>query len=116
MKYFILALWVVLLLPSVVAQAPQDVQDIEDVARLRDSEERERIRRTRANEQARFALLEARCYERFAVNDCLAKLRSHKRELMGDLRRQEISLNDAQRKRRATEQLLRSDERASRTR
>jgi colicin import membrane protein len=50
------------------------------------------------------------CYQRFAVNDCLLDSRRARREVMADLRRQEVSLNDAQRKRRAAEQLLRSDE------
>lgn len=49
-------------------------------------------------------------YQRFAVNDCLAQSRRSERDVMGDLRRQEILINDAQRKRRAAEQLLRSDQ------
>ena len=85
-----------------------------DTIAQREAVERERIRQTRAVEQSQFAAQEAQCYTRFAVNDCLAEVRSRRREVLGDLRRQEISLNDAQRKRRAAEQLLRSDERAPR--
>ncbi|MEO8855558.1 MAG: hypothetical protein ABI343_01085 [Burkholderiaceae bacterium] len=78
---------------------------------LRDSAERERIHATRSREQTKFTAQEAQCYKRFAVNDCLIEVRARKREVLGDLRRQEISLNDTVRKRRAADQLLRSDAR-----
>ena len=112
MKTFILALWMVLAAVPVRAQLDTGA-DHSDA--LRESEERERIRQTRASQQAQFTAQDARCYARFAVNDCLAEVRSNRREVLGDLRRQEISLNDAQRKRRGAEQLLRSDERSIRT-
>ena len=76
--------------------------------------ERERIREFRAAETARFAAEEAQCYQRFAVNDCLQEVRRARRDVLADLRRQEMSINDAQRKRRAAEQLLRADEKISR--
>ena len=79
-----------------------------------ESLERERIRQFRAEEEARFATEEAQCYQRFAVNDCLVQVRRARRDVLADLRRQEMSINDAQRKRRAAEQLLRSDEKATR--
>ena len=75
--------------------------------------ERARIRETRIAAQARFGAQEAQCYQHFAVNDCLTGVLRARRELLADLRRQELSLNDAQRKRRASEQLLRSDDKAS---
>ena len=115
MKTLILALWMALGALPAHAQLGLNVE-IGDSAALRDSEERERIRQTRLTEQAQFTAREARCYARFAVNDCLAEVRSRRREVLGDLRRQEISLNNAQRKRRAAEQLLRADEKAVRTR
>jgi colicin import membrane protein len=76
--------------------------------------ERERIRQVRLVEQARFATEEAQCYQRFAVNDCLQEVRRARRDVLADLRRQEMSINDAQRKRRAAEQLIRADEKMSR--
>ncbi|MBP6850344.1 MAG: hypothetical protein KA164_02010 [Rhodoferax sp.] len=79
-----------------------------------EARERERIRQFRTDEEARFAQEEAQCYQRFAVNDCLLGVRRARRDVMADLRRQEMSINDAQRKRRASEQLLRSDEKAAR--
>ena len=108
MKTLILSLWMALAVLPAYAQADLNVDDI---VVQRDAEERERIRQTRASEQALFTAQEIRCYARFAVTDCLDEVRGRKREVLADLRRQEISLNDAQRKRRAADQLLRSDER-----
>lgn len=98
------------------AQSAQSAEQFEEQSALRVSEEHARIRQSRATEQASFAVLEAQCYRRFAVNDCLIDVRARRRDVLGDLRRQEISLNDAERKRRAAEQILRSDARAVGTR
>ena len=110
MKYLAFVLCIVLFVPGARAQSELE---IEDPITQRDALERERIQQTRASEQAKFVAQEAQCYARFAVNDCLREVRSHRREVLGDLRRQEISLNDAQRKRRGAEQLLRSDARSA---
>lgn len=77
-------------------------------------QERQRISQTRTAEQARFTTEEAGCYQLFAVNDCLIGVRRARRDLLADLRRQELSINDAQRRRRGAEQLLRSDEKSIR--
>ena len=100
------ALCLTFLAPLALAQTQVD---IEDTLTLRDRAERERIGQTRANHEAMSAQQEAQCYARFAVNGCLIKIRAHRREVLGDLRRQEISLNDMRRKRRGADQLLRSD-------
>lgn len=84
----------------------------EQALELREAEQRAWIARTRASYEAQFRAQERDCYQRFAVNDCLRASRHTEREVMSDLRRQEILLNDAQRKRRAAQQLLRADERA----
>jgi len=107
-----LALWLAgLVLAGGATAQPAPVPWTVDQAEAR---ERERIRQFRADEEVRFAAGEARCYQRFAVNDCLLQVRRERRDVMADLRRQELSINDAQRKRSAAEQLLRSDERLSR--
>ena len=80
---------------------------------LRETEHRAWIARTRSAYDAQFKAKEIDCYQRFAVNDCLLDSRRTQRELMADLRRQEILINDAQRKRRAAQQLLRTDEKLS---
>jgi len=53
------------------------------------------------------------CYQRFAVNDCLEQARSLRREQLGDLRRQEISLNDADRRRKAADAIRRAESRSN---
>ena len=113
MKHFIFAVWLVAIAAVGQAQIEPDATELDQVA-LRHAEERERIRQVRMREQARFLAQEVACYARFAVNNCLAEVRSQQRELLGDLRRQEVSLNDALRKRRAADQILRSDERSLR--
>ena len=80
---------------------------------LREADQRAWIARTRTAYDAQFKQQEIACYRRFAVNDCLLDSRRTQREVLADLRRQEILLNDAQRKRRAAEQLLRTDEKLS---
>ncbi|MEO8543674.1 MAG: hypothetical protein ABI434_08835 [Burkholderiaceae bacterium] len=77
---------------------------------LREADQRAWIIRTRTTYDAQFRQQEIACYQRFAVNDCLIASRRKQRDIVADLRRQEILLNDTQRKRRAAEQLLRTDE------
>ena len=103
---FCLTLSLVALAPPVAAQS-----DADRVLELREAQQREWIEQTRAKYQAEFRQQEIACYQRFAVNDCLQDSRRTEREVMADLRRQEILINDAQRKRRAARQLLRTDER-----
>lgn len=100
------ALCWILFAPVALAQTSVD---FEDTVTLQDNVERDRIGQTRANYEAMSARQEAQCYARFAVNDCLIKVRANRREVLGDLRRQEISLNDMRRRRRGADQLLRSD-------
>lgn len=75
--------------------------------------ERERIGAERARAQARYASEEAACYRKFAVNDCLNAAKAERRGVLADLRRQEISLNDAERKRRGAQQMRRIEDKAS---
>jgi len=76
-----------------------------------EAQQRERIAQTRMHYGVQFRDREAACYQRFAVNDCLNESRRAERELLADLRRQELLISDAQRKRRGAAQLLRTDER-----
>jgi colicin import membrane protein len=80
---------------------------------LADGEQRARIAVERQRAEALFREQEKACYARFAVNDCLAAAKAHRRQVLADLRRQEVSLNDAQRKRRAAEHLRAVEERSS---
>ena len=87
--------------------------DPQDVLAVREAQQRESIAQMRERYQLQFEEQERTCYQRFAVNDCLNASRRTQREVMADLRRQEILINDTQRKHRAARQLLRSDERLS---
>jgi uncharacterized protein YecT (DUF1311 family) len=77
---------------------------------LREAEQRAWIAATRASYQEQFDAQEIACYQRFAVNDCLLDSRRTQREVLADLRRQEVLINDTQRKRRGAQQLLKTDE------
>ena len=75
--------------------------------------ERSRIETERARLEAGFLTEDVACYKRFAVNSCLEKVNAKRREAMADLRRQEISLNDEDRKIRGAEQLRKTEEKSS---
>ena len=107
MKVFALILGLALATPLLAQSDP------EAVLAAREAEQRGWIAQTRARYQAQFDAQERACYQRFAVNDCLNDSRRAQRDVMADLRRQEILINDAQRKRRAARQMLRSDERSA---
>lgn len=72
--------------------------------------ERERIKAERHAAEARFAAEQKACGAKFAVNDCVDAAKRKRREVLADLRRQEISLNDAERKRRAAQRLQEIEE------
>ena len=59
--------------------------------------ERVRIQAERGAGEARFIEQEAACYAKFAVTDCLQEVRSQRRHLNDDLRRQTVLLNDMER-------------------
>ena len=86
---------------------------VPDTVVAREAAEHARIRKERGDAQVRFLAQDVQCYQRFAVNDCLGEVRTQRRAVLAELRRQEISLNEAQRKRRAAEQLLRADDKAA---
>lgn len=65
----------------------------------------QQIQEARNAEEARFSDQERACYERFVVNDCLKQVRVKRRLTMEDLRRQEVFLNDLERRKKAADQL-----------
>jgi colicin import membrane protein len=75
-------------------------------------QERQRIQTLREQLAPRFNADETACYQRFAVNDCLTQVRRLKREAIADLRRQEVTLNQQEAKRKGAEQLSRLEDRA----
>lgn len=75
--------------------------------------ERGRISAERREAEAAYARAQAGCYGKFAVNDCLNEAKARRREAMSDLRRQEISLNDQERRHKGAAQRQRLDDKAS---
>ncbi len=72
-----------------------------------------RIKADRNQVEAIFRAEEKACFGKFAVNDCLNAARARRRQALADLRRQEVLLNDAERRRRAAERLREMEERSS---
>lgn len=69
------------------------------------ADERARIAAERRAVDERYAAEQAECRQRFAVTGCLDEARAHRRAAQADLKRQELVLDDAERKRRASERL-----------
>ena len=57
--------------------------------------------------QTGFEAENAACYQRFAVNNCLRDVKARQTTALADLQRQDMFLNDQERKRRGAEELSR---------
>jgi colicin import membrane protein len=75
--------------------------------------EKARINAARATLEAGFLAEDAACYKKFAVNRCLDRVNTRRREAIADLRRQEILLNDEERRLRGAVQLRKLEEKLS---
>ena len=67
--------------------------------------QRKRIQEGRGAAQERFAEQERQCWKRFAVNACISLASDERRAIMDRLRREELTLNDLERKRDAASRL-----------
>jgi hypothetical protein len=76
--------------------------------------ERQRIATQRKAAEDAYTAQEKACYRKFAVTDCLNEARARRRAVISDLRRQEVALNDAQRKQRAADHLEELDRKKAR--
>lgn len=63
--------------------------------------------------EAGFLSEDAVCHKKFAVNSCLEGVNARRSAVMADLKRQEIMLNDAQRKSKAEQQIRKTREKSS---
>lgn len=72
-----------------------------------------RIRFERSQADGLFSREEVKCYQKFAVNDCLGDARAVRRDAMADLRRQELAINAAEARRRGAEQISKAEDRVS---
>ncbi len=75
--------------------------------------ERSRIAAERARVQADFAVEDNACYKRFWVNVCLDEVKRRRLDQLADLRRQEVALNDQERKAKGAEQLQKIEEKST---
>jgi colicin import membrane protein len=80
--------------------------------RASEEQARARIVQEKAAIAAEYEATKVDCYQKFQVNSCLADARSVRISRSTAVKRQEVLLNDAQRKRRGDEQLQRTQEKA----
>ena len=76
------------------------------------AEEYPSIEAVRLREGALLDAQEADCYQRFAVNDCLKKVKSRRIALMADLKRQENQIHARERRLQGAEALQRANQKA----
>lgn len=81
-------------------------QTSNDIERLRISAERATLE-VGSNSEI------AACYQKFMVNNCLEEVKIRRSDAKADLRRQEISINDQERKARGSEQIQKTEDKAS---
>jgi len=67
------------------------------------AQERERIAAERADVEARFATQQRECESQFIVASCIDTAQAVRREALAKLRKQELALNQAERKQKAAE-------------
>ncbi|MDO9405416.1 MAG: hypothetical protein Q7T87_15385 [Polaromonas sp.] len=72
--------------------------------------ERARISAEKTRLERGFDAESAACHEKFLVNNCLDKVTVRRQAAMGDLKRQEIYLNDQERRLKGAEQLRKIEE------
>ena len=97
-KLFVL----VLLFVSFAVQS----QTSNDAERQRNSNERSVL-------EAGFSSEDTACYKKFLVNRCLDDVKARRGEALADLRRQEILLNDQERKAKGAEQIKKTEDKDS---
>jgi colicin import membrane protein len=96
---------------SMRASAQNDAQKSSEIAD--EQAERERIKSERAKLNDNLKLQREACYQKLAVTSCLNEARDGHNEKMRDLKRQEVALNDVQRKRAAADRVKSLDQRSS---
>jgi len=102
-----------LLLLSVLALAVHaQIAAVAPAASMADAE-RARINADRARLEAGFVTEEIACYKKFLLNKCLDEIKPRRRDAMSDLRRQEVLLDEQDRKAKAAQQILKTEEKSS---
>lgn len=96
-----------------MAQISRENQNSTELMLEEEARQQTRIAGERAELLRAYEAQRAACYQKLVVNDCLAQARDAHNEQMNDLKRQEVALNDVQRKRKAADRLRAIDERNS---
>ena len=81
------------------------------VAADSEASQRERIARDRAAIESDAQTAQKRCAQRFAVTDCVDRVKAERRQRLQPLDRELAALDDAQRKRRAAERMAQIQQR-----
>lgn len=104
---------VLLMLGAQAAQPAADAarEEAAHQAHLQRQAERKRIQAERQAIQAQLGKDEAACYQTFAVNSCLRGVRSKARVADNALHRQELQINDEERREKAGERMRSIEER-----
>ena len=115
MKKFIvlglLAVWACVL--QITLAQSEDLTHHSNAALISENSERTRIGAERAQAESVFLAKESDCYRKFLVNKCLDEIKVSRREVLGDLKRQEISLDAEIRRAKAADQIQKTEEKAS---
>ena len=82
-------------------------------ALISENSERARIGAERAQAESVFLAQESDCYRKFLVNKCLDEIKVSRREVLGDLKRQEISLDAGIRMAKGADQIRMTEDKAS---
>lgn len=110
--------WIIAILLIAILVAPMRANSQNTLENAKTSEQSEKIERDRINRERTAANQELEqqrkaCYQKLAVTSCLNEARDTHSEKTRDLKRQEVALNDVQRKRAAAERIRMIDERNS---
>jgi transglutaminase/protease-like cytokinesis protein 3 len=106
MRFFLFLLCCCLSLGAAMAQSPAQ-------EKAANALERSKVAAERARLEAGFQAEEAACKSRFTVNACLQEIRTRRSEAMADLRRQDILINEADRKARSADQIKKTEDKSN---
>jgi colicin import membrane protein len=112
---YLLKLIAIILVASGAIYMPARAQNnAQKAAEIADEQaERVRIKSERAQIKENLAQQREVCYQKLAVTPCLNEARDQHSQKMRDLKRQEVALNDVQRKRAAADRVKALDQRTS---
>ena len=115
MRAVLRTIWLMLAfgLAGVPAWSQDAAEANPDAAADRYAIEHQRIDSLRDEKTKAFDEQERACASNFAVTDCENKIKVQRRQMLADLRRQEIKVNEAQRKEKAAEQLRHDTDKAA---